>query len=235
LKKGIYMEIKPIKRTKLNEEVFQQLKELLIGGTWKQGEKLPGENDLAEQFGVSRITIRQALQRLASLGLIETRVGKGSFVCNPQLGNVMEQLSPLVFLDENAIWQANEFREMLDTWSAKLAASRAKESDIDSLKKNNAAMVDCSKKKDWENFAKLDLEFHIMIGEITGNQLISKTYQILYSVIRTSVYQMVERMGFLALDYHLQLIEAIASHNPEEAERIAREHVENNRHYIEHQ
>lgn len=228
------MEIKPIKRTKLNEEVFQQLKELLIDGAWKQGEKLPGENDLAEQFGVSRITIRQALQRLASLGLIETRVGKGSFVCNPQLGNVMEQLSPLVFLDENAIWQANEFREMLDTWSAKLAATRAKESDIDSLKKNHAAMVDCSKAKNWEKFAKLDFEFHIMIGEITGNQLISKTYQILYSVIQTSVYQMVERMGFLALDYHLQLIEAIASHNPEEAERIAREHVENNRGYIEH-
>lgn len=229
------MEIKPIKRTKLNDEVFQQLKDLLVNGTWKQGEKLPSENELTQQFGVSRITIRQALQKLAALGLIETKTGKGSFVCAPDVGNVMEQLTPLVCLDENAIYQANEFREMLDTWSAKLAAARAEEADIKALRKNYADMKKCSEKGNWKDFAKLDFAFHTMIGEMTKNQLISKTYHILNDAIQTSVYQMVERMGFMALEYHLQLIEAIASHDTQEAERIARMHVENNRKYIANQ
>ncbi|MGI6095660.1 MAG: FadR/GntR family transcriptional regulator [Lachnospiraceae bacterium] len=226
------MEIKPIKRTKLNDEVFQQLKELLINGTWKQGEKLPSENELTEQFGVSRITIRQALQRLAALGWIETKTGKGSFVCAPDVGNVMEQLTPLVYLDENAIYQANEFREMLDTWSAKLAALRADDADVEALRDNYRSMKACSEEGDWQKFAQLDLKFHVMVGEITKNQLICKTYHILNDAIQTSVYQMVERMGFLALKFHLQLIEAIAAHDEKEAERIARIHVENNRKYI---
>ena len=230
------MEIKPIKRTKLNDEVFQQLKDLLINGTWKQDEKLPSENELGEQFGVSRITIRQALQRLAGLGLIETKVGLGSFVCNPDVGNVMEQLSPLIYLDENAISQANEFREMLDTWSAKLAAPRATKEDIDELKQNYSLMKESSENGDWKKCAKLDLEFHVLMGSITKNPLIIKTYQILYDVMRTSVYEMVERMGLSsALEYHQKLIEAVEAHDADAAEKIAKAHIENNRLYIKNE
>jgi len=227
------MDIKPIKKTKLNDEVFQQLKDLLINGTWKQGEKLPSENELGKQFGVSRITIRQALQRLAALGLIETKVGLGSFVCNPDVGNVMEQLSPLIYLDESAISQANEFREMLDTWSAKLAAPRANENDVNALRKNYAAMKASAEDSDWQKFAKLDLKFHILMGSITKNPLIIKTYQILYDVMLTSVYNMVERMGLdMALEYHLKLIEAVEAHDADAAEKIAKAHVESNKLYI---
>ena len=72
--------VKPIKRVSVGEQVFTQLKELLVQGEWKPGEKLPSENELAAQFGVSRITVRQALQKLGALGLVETRLGEGSFV-----------------------------------------------------------------------------------------------------------------------------------------------------------
>ena len=58
------MEITPVKRTKLNDEVFQQMRQLLAQGKWQSGERIPGENDLCQLFGVSRITIRQALQQL---------------------------------------------------------------------------------------------------------------------------------------------------------------------------
>jgi len=226
------MEIKPVKREKLNDVVFEQMKDLLLEGTWKQGQRIPSEDDLAGRFGVSRITIRQALQRLTSLGLIETKPGKGRFVCVPQVGNMMEQLLPTVYLDECSMDQVNDFREMMDTWSARIAAGRATEDDIAELERNYRAMEDCARSGNWQEFAVLDLGFHIQIGKMTNNTLIIRTYGILYDVLRNSMVQIVERMGFLALEYHRRLIDAIATHDPAAAEQIARSHVENNRGYI---
>ena len=230
---GEAMEITRITRTELNEEVFRQMKELLVNGIWKKGEKIPSEEDLSKKFGVSRITIRQALQRLTTMGLIETKSGKGRFVCVPEVGQVMEQLSPIFYLETHSLEQVNEFREMLDVWSAKLAADRATENDIIELENNFSAMSKCSEMKDWQGFALLDLEFHLKIGQITQNTLICKTYEILYEVLHNSMLLIVEKMGTIALSFHREIINAIAEHNVEKAEAIARSHVENNRNFIE--
>lgn len=226
------MEITPIKRTKLNDEVFLQMKQMLAAGEWKPGERIPSEHELCQRFSVSRITVRQALQNLTSIGLIETRPGKGRYVCNPEVGQLMQQLSPTLYLDGHSALQVNEFREMLDVWSAKLAAQRATEADIAALKENYWAMEDCADKGDWSGFADLDLKFHIMIGSMTRNTLISHTYAILHDSLQHSMQQIVARMEAMGLAYHRQLISAIAAHDSAAAEQIARDHLENNREYI---
>ena len=78
------MGIKPIQRVHVGEQVFEQLKKLLIQGEWKQGEKIPSENELADMFGVSRITIRQALQKLSTLGLKMCIRDRSIFVCQSE-------------------------------------------------------------------------------------------------------------------------------------------------------
>ena len=227
------MEITPVKKTRLNDEVFQQMKQLLAGGVWKPGERIPSEHELSDRFGVSRITIRQALQNLTSIGLIETRPGKGRFVCNPEVGQLMQQLSPVLYLDNFSVMQVNEFREMLDVWSAKLAAQRAEEADVEKLRRNHAAMELAARDEDWERFADLDLEFHMQVGEITRNTLIVHTYAILYDTLHTSMVQIVDKMKGTALDYHRRLIEAIAEHNVSRAEDVSRKHLELNRRFIQ--
>lgn len=77
------MPIQKIVRSSISQQVFDQLRSQLEQGVWKPGDKLPSENELAAQFGVSRVTIRNALQRLCGQGLLETRFGEGSFVCQP--------------------------------------------------------------------------------------------------------------------------------------------------------
>ena len=84
------LKVVPVKKSSASDQVFEQLKDNLIQGTWKPGEKLASENELASLFGVSRITIRQALSRLAALGLVETRLGEGSFVAEPKPGMYMQ-------------------------------------------------------------------------------------------------------------------------------------------------
>ena len=73
------MAIKKVVKSSVSQQVFDQLREQILSGSWKPGQKLPSENELAAQFGVSRVTVRNALQKLSGLGLLETRFGEGSF------------------------------------------------------------------------------------------------------------------------------------------------------------
>ena len=93
------MEIKPIRKVNVGEMVFNQLQDLLIRGEWKPGDRLPSENELAELFHVSRITVRQALQKLSAMGLIETRLGEVSFVRKVDASESMNALVSTLYLD----------------------------------------------------------------------------------------------------------------------------------------
>ena len=103
------MGIVPIKKVNVGQMVFDQMQELLIRGEWKPGDRLPSENELADMFNVSRITIRQALQKLSVLGLVETRFGEGSFVKKFDIGENMNALVPMLYLDKSSNLQVFVF------------------------------------------------------------------------------------------------------------------------------
>lgn len=223
------MEIKKIKKVNVGEQVFLQLQQLISEGKWKPGEKLPSENDLAEMFGVSRITVRQALQRLAAMGLLETRQGEGTFVQTLEMGDSLRGLIPTAYLSENSMAQVHEFREMIDTESARLAAIRATDEDIQQLRDNYDEMIAIDIDRHRMRFARADLEFHIKLGEISRNTMIMKTYEVLYDVLINAMQITIERMGkSSAAVYHKRIIDAVAAHDADAAARIAREHIANN-------
>ena len=77
------MKATPVKRISISEQIAQQIKEQIISGELKPGDKLPSENELCKMYQVSRTSVRQALANLSSLDLIETRFGDGSHVKEP--------------------------------------------------------------------------------------------------------------------------------------------------------
>ena len=177
------MGIKPIKRVNVGEQVLLQLKKMLIDGEWAPGSKIPSENELAEMFEVSRITVRQALQKLNALGLIETRLGDGSYVRNLDIGDSMNALIPVMYLGDQSDAQVFEFRQIIETGCTKLAVNRATKKDIEELKIILAEMVRCKDKSDIKGFSKADLKFHFKIAQITRNALFIKTNSILQDVL----------------------------------------------------
>lgn len=225
--------IQPIKRVNVSDQVFEQLKNQLLNGNWKPGDKLPSENELSEKFQVSRVTIRQALQKLTALGLLETRFGEGSFVKEAEMGNYMNVLVPHAYLGKNSTLEVLEFRQTVETESAGLAAERATPEDIAVLKKILADMEQL--KNDSLAFAKADLDFHIAISRITRNSLIIATNTILNDILSVSMQDIVEQLGFeIGLYYHEKLIDAISAHDPASATSIMREHILKTReHYQE--
>ena len=224
------MGIKPIKKVRVGEQVFQQMKGLLISGEWRPGDKLPSETELAEQFGISRITVRQALQRLSALNLIETRLGEGSFVKTVEIDQPLDNLISIAYLGTKTQSQVLEFRTILEVASAGLAAIRAGDEDLLLLQENLSHMKAIAAQKDDDAFSDLDLEFHTAIGQITKNPLIIRTNSILRDVLEPSMKEVIQRMVYeTALRYHAQIIDAIRQKDSALAEDLMRKHIEENK------
>ena len=117
------MELRPVKKESISEQVFEQMKSQISSGKWKTGEKLPSETELASIFHVSRVTIRNALQRLSTMGLVETRFGEGSFVSELNIGRqVKTVLLPSVYLQPHNVEEILQFRCAIEVETAGLAA-----------------------------------------------------------------------------------------------------------------
>lgn len=228
------MGIRPIKKVNVGQMVFDQMQELLIRGEWKPGDKLPSENELAEMFNVSRITIRQALQKLSVLGMVETRFGEGSFVKKADIGENMNALVPMVYLDKSSNLQVFEFREIIDAEAAGLAAERATPDDVCDLEQIMQDMKKYEEAGNTKMFGQKDLEFHLKISQITGNSLLIQTNFILRKILEVSMEDVIDKMGcHPAMYYHTQILDAIKNKDRNRAMELMREHIRNNKKYYD--
>ena len=222
---GTTMEFKPIKRVSVSEQIFEQIKEKIISGEFKPGDKLPSENEFCKIYGVSRIAVRQALNTLLTLGLIETKFGEGSFVKQPSSGQVLNGLIPHTFLNEKSLSEIIEFRGIIEANVAYLACTKATEKDIESLKTIYNNMI--KSQNDLSIFSKLDYEFHITIAKISGNSYVIKIYEIIAEVLQSAFSDIVSKRGNQAgLKYHKEILSAFESKNAEAAKQSMQAHMD---------
>lgn len=224
------MALSPIKKESISEQVFDQMKQQILDREWLPGTKLPSEAELGSIFGVSRVTIRQALQKLAVMGLIETRFGEGSFVKEADLGQqIKTALLPSAYLQPHNVDEVLEFRYVIEVQTAGLAAQRATSKDIERLKELLAHQLDASSRT-VSSFADDDMEFHMTLARSTGNALIIATYEILWDILNSAMYQTVRGFGYGgAIPYHQQIIKAIEARDETQAVLAMKAHMENNR------
>ena len=161
------MAIQAIERKKVSDEVFEQIKGMIVSGNWKPGDKLPSEKELTELFGVSRVTIREALKKLASYNIIETSQGRGSFIRNMEGVSLFDNVMLSVYVnsaEESTIRDMMEFRGIVEIESVYLATQRATEEDFQKLRENYLKMT---QRSTVHLFSKYDLEFHKYIAKMT--------------------------------------------------------------------
>lgn len=156
-----------IRTTKIPDEVYKQIVSMISSGQLKPGEKLPSEREMAGDLGVSRQSIREALYRAETMGLIEVRQGEGSFV----LSTIGESLKPplTVLMEEEAerIFEFLEIRKLIEGWCAEKASREATAEDLKKMEGLLIRMEEViSTDRAWE---KLDVEFHLSIAAATHN------------------------------------------------------------------
>lgn len=219
------MEVTPLKRTSASEQIFRQLKNKILSGELRPGDKLPSENELCSLYGVSRTTVRQALANLSSLDLIETRFGEGSFIKEADSSAAMASALTHTFLSEKSIAEIVEFRQLMEPNVAKLACQKAEEDDVARLREIYQKMV--ADQDDLTLFAKHDCEFHIQIAKICRNSYIITLYEIITDILLNAFSNIVSKRGNEAgLKYHKRIIEAFAARDTEAAGALMQEHMD---------
>jgi len=218
------MAIRPIKHKRVSDEVLEQIKDNIISGEWPPGTKIPGEMDLAEMFGVSRVSIRQAIHRLVGMGVLTIRRGEGTFVSEVFPKDYFNTLLPVLMIEAPDMVEMLEFRAVIEIESARFAALRANQEDIARLEKAYANMKKCE--GDFKKFAYEDLNFHTAIALATHNSVVVKVTAILHDMLRNSIVEVVRLRGYDAgLHYHARLLEAIKNRDSEAAAELMREHI----------
>lgn len=163
-------DITKISKDSVSELVYQQLKENVVEGKWLPGDRIPSENQLVSLFGVSRVSVRVAIQKMITLGLLEARVGEGTYVKEFTLGECITELAPMIMRPKNQI-EVLEFRKALETEVIRLAVRRASETEIQNLENTYSKMCSSCNTSNLEEYFNLDGQFHDCLFSMTKNSM----------------------------------------------------------------
>lgn len=220
--------LKRIKTESLRSQVYSQLKEQLMAGLWKVGEKLPSESELCASFGVSRVTVRAAIQQLEILGLVETRHGGGNFVREFSPLAAMDTLHPLLQINENQdVITVLEYRKIIEKGTIGLVVPKITERDLDYLEETYTMMLELADSHDPKKQANADHLFHYRLAQIAQNPIIIKVYEIINVILSEAMLDIVKLLGTeIGLRYHRQLIDALRARNKALCEQLMEAHIE---------
>lgn len=219
--------IDPVHAPRLAEMTAAHLERLILEGVLRPGERLAGERELAERLGVSRPSLREALQMLEGRGLLVT--GRGGTVVAQFLAPMTEPLAALFSSDERVADDFFEYREAVEAKAAELAAERASAPERDAIRAVIARMEATPEDSDAE--AAADLEFHALIHEASHNLVMLHVMRGLAEMLRRDIFfsrrQVFSQPEVSAalLDQHRAIADAILARDGARASEAMRAHI----------
>jgi GntR family transcriptional repressor for pyruvate dehydrogenase complex len=223
---------KPIENLSVTDAVTEKIESMIVDGTFKPGDTLPPERQLARDFAVSRASLRQALSVLEYRGLILSKQGGGNYVCDVIKKSFSDPLLDLIKRHHELKFQVIELRQTLECSAAFYAAERATTEDriiirkrLDELK----AIVTTNKPAEE---ARADLELHLAIADAAHNVPLSLMLRNIYSLLLSEIEEnlrLVHQTNVNSVKLHGQhheMVELIIDGDSEGARRVVNEHLE---------
>lgn len=177
------LRVQPIDRgATLTAATFERLVNVILSGQWPEGARIPPERELCQQLGIARASLREAVKALELIGVLESRVGDGTFVCPRSEFLSRPLLWAITGTDLNELRDIVEARRLIEEDIAGLAAERASSEELEKI----AASVEDLRKAlpDPEGCLAADLRFHIAIAEAAHNQVLLNSVQLLRNLMK---------------------------------------------------
>ncbi|GAA2079940.1 FadR/GntR family transcriptional regulator [Actinomadura alba] len=219
----------PVSVGRISDVIVAQMQLLIREGKLVPGDRLPSERSLCERFGVSRVTIREALRVLEASGLVGIRVGArgGAFVTQPSSERVGESLANLMTLTPMTAGDVTEARMVFELGILPLVVERATEEDIADLR----ALVEqgVSALESGSYTMAMSAAFHVRVASSTHNPAIEMLVHSFHGPMLMSLQQArvsAPLMGHLGAQEHFQLVEAIEQRNVDRARAIMTRHLQ---------
>ncbi len=219
----------PVQFTKVFERVAEQIEKRILEGELRKGDRLPTERELAEQFQVSRTAVREAMKSLAQKGLINMRPGRGTIVIDGAHEAMENSISLMMKLKLGEVGGSDnlvEFRGILETEMAALAAARATEKEISAMRE--AIRVMDKSLSDADAFIRADNAFHEALAQATQNALILILINSIVHLLSEQRKQIFETEGGPQRGqiHHKRILESIIRRDPEAARAAMRAHLQ---------
>lgn len=226
------MPFEKITSEKLSHSVAKQIELLILRGILRPGERLPAERDLAERMGVSRPSLREALDTLEGKGLLVTRAGAGCFVADV-LGNAFAPaLIELFAAHDEAVQDYIAFRRDLEGLAAERAARLGSSTDLEVINTIFTKMEAAHQKRDPSDEASLDAQFHMAIIEASHNVVMLHMMRSMFDLLKQGVFynrQMMFRNRMtrdMLLDQHRAINRAIQTRDSVAARTATAAHMD---------
>jgi len=181
------MRVEKVKTETISDKIALQIEENILSGGLSKGEKLPSERDLAEQFEVSRPSIREAINKLQAKGIIYKIPGGGSYISETLGASFTDPLLDLLVNNQDAPFDMLEMRYAIEGLSAYLAALRATEEDKKLIQQRYEELSTNADYKDAKQSAASDVNFHLAIAMATHNPVLLHIMQSLFEVLQKSI------------------------------------------------
>lgn len=216
---------------RMADVVAKDLEQRILEGSLKPGDRLPAERNLALELNISRPTLREAIQKLVSKGMLQTRHGGGTVVTDRLQATFSDPWTDM--LQAHPLLQADmlEFRHMLEGEAAMLAAERATDVDLERIDASYAALEKAYGSDDISACIDTDVAFHQAIADASHNTMIGHLAASLMRVIHGHVSDNLVHLHAIPRQWeqlraqHKVIWESVRQHAPEEAMRVSREHI----------
>ena len=232
---------KPLKKTRLYEEVTEQIKQSIFTGHFEPGDRLPSERELCEIFKVGRPTIREALRTLSIMGLIEVNIGlKGSTVKECDISQYMEaireQLSFMIKVDKKTIENVWEVRKYIELGIAHSVAINATKKDFDKLDRLIKKMEACG--DDIQAYFLSAVKFHQELALATKNKIFYIVWEIFHDILLKGYVPILEEIfpqgPSKLLEANKIILSAIKSKNPDAIDKAMKIHAKEEKFFSPH-
>jgi GntR family transcriptional repressor for pyruvate dehydrogenase complex len=221
---------KRVSTPKVSDVIMSQIEEMVVEGTLKPGQKLASERELAQQFEVSRPSVREAIQKLVAKGILESYQGGGNYVSETIGAGFSDPLLELLIKHPEAQHDLLEFRHALEGLCAHYAALRRTEIDQQNLEKKYLQLKAYQQSEEFIKEAHADVEFHIAIAEAAHNMVLLHMMKAMFEPLRQSITENLsdiypnKSLRASIQQQHGELLAAIIEGNPEKAKAASHDH-----------
>jgi len=213
------------KKVNTSDIVYKVIEEKILKQEWIPGMKIASENQLAQELGVSRISVREAIEKMVALNVLSKKQGEGTFVNELSASIYLNSLIPMILLEKDNLIDILEFRKVIEVESARLCAERCNPEVIVYLEKCYEQMLD--HKNEPAIFSEADYNFHIGIARGTNNSLVIKMNSILTDLWKFHQRETNKYLGpYGGLYEHKKILDAIKEKDVELAGIFMRRHIE---------
>ena len=217
--------LEKVERVTTDKVVAEKLKQWIVENDLNAGEKLPTEQQLSEELGVARHTLREGIKRLSQLGIVCSKVGSGIYISDVNFDNVAEYMLYLKQRGYISLEDLYVVRKTLECKVAELAAAAIDEEHMRLLQELVEQMDLSAHSRDFETYVMQDVAFHMTLAESTGNRLFSGIISALRQVFLEHMSSLDSATAENSSRQHREILKAMGEHNADLARQLMDEHL----------